>query len=53
MYRLNGYEYFKHVDTRRYIVLDATGICFRRHGSDLIPADFHDELRRVTEGLGD
>ena len=53
MYRLNGYEYFKHVDTRRYIVLDARGTCFHRHGSDLIPADFHDELRRVTKGLND
>jgi hypothetical protein len=53
MYRQSGYEYYKHIDTRRYIILDSRGACFRRQGSDLIPADFHDELRRVTEGLDD
>lgn len=53
MYRRNGREHYKHIDTRRYIILDARGACFRQHRGDLIPADFHDELRRVTEGLDD
>lgn len=53
MYRQSGYEYYKHIGTRRYIILDSRGACFRRHGADVVPADFHDELRRVTEGLDD
>ncbi len=49
MYRQSGYEYYKHIDTRRYIILDSRGACFHRDGSDLVPADFHEELRLVME----
>jgi hypothetical protein len=50
MYRQNGYEHYKHIDTRRYLILDSRGTCFRREGSDFVSADFHDQLQRVIGG---
>lgn len=50
MYRQNGYEHYKHIDTRRYLILDSRGTCFRREGSDFVSADFRDELQRVIGG---
>lgn len=49
MYREKGREYYKHIDTRRYLILDSNGGCYRSHGSELVRVDFRAELRRVTE----
>jgi hypothetical protein len=50
MYRQSGYEHYKHIDTRRYLILDSRGTCFRRERSDFVLADFHDEFQRVIGG---
>jgi len=51
MYRESGLEYYKHIDTRQYLILDGTGRCFRRQGAELVCVDFRDEFRRATEAL--
>jgi hypothetical protein len=51
MYRENGLEYYKHIETRRYLILDRAGRCFRRQGVELVCVDFRKEFRRVTEAL--
>lgn len=51
MYRENGLEYYKHIDTRRYLILDGAGRCFRRQDAELVCVDFRNEFRRVTEAL--
>jgi hypothetical protein len=51
MWRQNGLEYYKHIDTRRYLILDAEGrSCLRRDG-DLVVVDFAEEFRRVAEAI--
>ena len=50
MWRENGLEYYKHIDSRRYLVLDAEGRCYGRQ-QQLVRVDFHEELRRVTEAI--
>ena len=32
MWRQNGLEYYKHIDTRRYLILDAEGRSYRQAG---------------------
>lgn len=49
MYRKDGIEYYKHIRTRRYIMLDSRGICVGRYGSELWVVDFHLELQYVRE----
>jgi hypothetical protein len=51
MYRENGLEYYKHIDTRRYLILDANGTCYARRGDGLVPVHFDDEFRRVRAGM--
>ena len=51
MWRQNGLEYYKHVDTRRYLVLDAEGRTYRRGDGDLVVVDFAEELCRVAEAI--
>ena len=51
MWRENGLEYYKHIDSRRYLILDADGHCYGRR-EQLVRADFQEELRRVTEAIG-
>jgi hypothetical protein len=48
MYRQNGIELYKHIDTRRYLLLDSQLRCWRqgRHGLDL--SDFDREFNLVT-----
>ncbi len=48
MFQLQGLEHYKHIETRRYLRLDAEGKCY-------VPADvgwkevpFEDEWKRVT-----
>ena len=50
MWRENGLEYYKHIDSRRYLILDAEGHCYGRQ-QQLVRVDFHEELRRVTEAI--
>ena len=51
MWRENGLEYYKHIDSRRYLILDAEGHCYGRQ-KQLVRVDFQEELRRVTEAIG-
>jgi hypothetical protein len=50
MWRENGLEYYKHIDSRRYLILDAEGRCYSRQ-EQLVRVDFQEELRRVTESI--
>lgn len=49
MGREGGIEFYKHVNTRRYIRLDSCGGCFREGASGLEPANLDEELKRVFE----
>jgi hypothetical protein len=49
MWRENGLEHYKHIDTRRYLILDAKGRSYVRRGGDLVRVNFRKELRRVVE----
>jgi hypothetical protein len=51
MWRQNDLEYYKHIDTRRYLILDAEGRSYDRRDGDLVPVDFAVEFRRVAEGI--
>jgi hypothetical protein len=48
MYRQNGIEFYKHIDTRRYLLLDSQLRCWRQgdHGPEL--SDFDREFDLVT-----
>ena len=52
MWRENGLEHYKHVDSRRYLSLDSEGRCYGRQGDQLVRVDFRKEFRRVTEAIG-
>ena len=52
MWRENGLEHYKHIDSRRYLILDAEGHCYGRQGDQLVRVDFWKEFRRVTEAIG-
>lgn len=51
MYREGGLEHYKHIDTRRYLILDAKGRSYVRRGGDLVRANFRKEFRRVVEAI--
>jgi len=51
MWRQNGLEYYKHIDTRRYLVLDAEGRIYRQRGGDLVIVDFAEEFCKVAEAI--
>ena len=42
----SGIEFFKHIRTRRYLLLDSEGRCYRRTTSGFEPADMETELKR-------
>jgi len=46
------FEHYKHIDSRRCLILDAEGHCYGRQGEQLVPVDFQEELRQVTEAVG-
>lgn len=52
MYRLNGVEYFKHRETRLYLLLTAEGQCLVRTGNGVKEAGFEQEWRRVSGRSG-
>lgn len=37
--RRNGLEHYKHIDSRKYLILDAAGHCYSRHGDQLVRLD--------------
>ena len=51
MYRDGGLEHYKHIDTRRYLILDAKGRSYVRKGGDLVRVNFRKEFRRVVEAV--
>jgi hypothetical protein len=51
MWRQNDLEYYKHIDTRRYLILDAEGRSYCRRDGDLVVVDFAEAFRRVAEAI--
>ena len=49
MWREQGIEFYKHIRTRRYLLLDPDGQCYGRGPGGLEPADIRAELERVME----
>ena len=49
MWRENGLEHYKNIDSRRYLILDVEGHCYVRQGDQLVRVDLRKEFRRVTE----
>ena len=49
MFRENGLEHYKHIDTRRYLILDAKGRSYVRRDGDMVRVNFRKEFRRVVE----
>ena len=47
MWRQSGIEFFKHIDTRRYLLLDSSGRCYRQTEGGFEPMDVETELKRV------
>ena len=47
MWRSAGLEFYKHIDTRRYLLLDQCGRCFRQCDGGLEQVDLAVELQRV------
>ena len=52
MYRLNGVEYYKHSETRLYLLLTAGGQCLVRTENGVKEAAFEQEWRRVSGRSG-
>ena len=48
MYRHGVVHFYKHINTRRYLVLDGAGNCFRCANGELSNVDFELEYLRVT-----
>ncbi len=48
MWREGKVEFYKHIRTRRYLLLDSAGRCFRRDPNGLEIVDVQAELKRVT-----
>ena len=51
MFRENGLEHYKHIGTRRYLILDAKGRSYVRRDGETVSVDFQKELRRVVEAI--
>lgn len=49
MYRKDGVEFYKHIQTRRYLLLDSESRCYRQREGALVEVDFERELR-LTKG---
>ena len=49
MWNESGIQFYKHIGTRRYLLLDSEGRCYQRGASGLKLADVHAELKRVRE----
>jgi hypothetical protein len=51
MFRQNGLEYYKHIDTPRYLILDQKGRCYCRTGDRLVRTAFRKHFRLVTRAI--
>ena len=51
MFRENALEHYKHIDTRRYLILDAKGRSYVRRDGDMVRVNFRREFRRVVEAI--
>ncbi len=49
MRREGKVEFYKHINTRRYLRLDAEGHCYREGSGGLEAANLEQELKRVFE----
>jgi len=47
MWRQGGVEFYKHITTRRYLLLDSEGCCYRQTAAGLQAVDVVAELKRV------
>jgi len=47
MWRESGIEFYKHIDARRYLLLDSEGRCYRQTEGGFEPVDASTELKRV------
>ena len=46
MCRKDGVEFYQHIETRRYLLLDSKSRCYRQAGGGVfVEADFEQELR--------
>ena len=52
MFRKDGIEYFKHVDTRAYLRLDSLGRCFVQADDGLKEVPFEECWQRVSGRAG-
>lgn len=50
MWRKGGVEFYKHIRTRRYLLLDSDGRCFRHGPNGFELTEVQSELERVTRG---
>ena len=48
MFRENGVEYYKHIETRLYLLLEADSQCLVRTGNGIKEAAFDQEWKRVS-----
>ncbi len=44
MYGKDGVEFYKHIQTRRYLLLDSESRCYRQREGELVEVDFEQEL---------
>ena len=51
MWREDSLEHYKHIDTRRYLILDAKGRSYVRRDGDMLRVNFRKEFRRVVEAI--
>lgn len=49
MWRQDGIEFYKHIESRRYLLLDSEQRCWRQGATGFGFANFESESRRVTE----
>ncbi len=48
MYRDSGIQHYKHIQTRRYLLLDASGRCLARTADGVYDVPFGDEWKRAS-----
>jgi hypothetical protein len=51
MWRERGIDFYKHIDTRRYLLLDSHRRCWRQGPREPELADFECEFHRVRSGM--
>jgi len=52
MCRQDGVEFYKHVHTRRYLLLDSQSRCYRTVAGAMVEVDFEHELSFARGGPG-